>query len=194
MNRKFLRHEGRLLEFSKGPFALGKAYLMEDGCVYPYLGKTRKPADRLEKPGVYFSERTGEYFLVQYPDGKGFRKADLVRNCPLEKLEKVVDDCKKISKEEVMDRKRKKTDAEARQPPLSCEINEDDDEIVRTLKEIVNAKGITMKDVYDASPNNNAGYNLIYGLRKRNTISFESVQKWAKILNMEIKITLVEKE
>ena len=65
---------------------------------------------------------------------------------------------------------------------LRFNINPNDDIMVRRVKEEVNKREIKA---------NSIDYNLIYGLRIRNTMKFETFQKWAVILGMTIKIDLV---
>ena len=65
---------------------------------------------------------------------------------------------------------------------LRFNVNPNDDIMVRRVKEEVNKREIKA---------NSIDYNLIYGLRIRNTMKFETFQKWAVILGMSIKIDLV---
>ena len=70
---------------------------------------------------------------------------------------------------------------------LRFEHHADDDDMVRTLKEAVNASGITVRNVSEGIQ---GGYNLVYGLRKRHSIKYESVLKWCEILRLRSNFSL----
>jgi hypothetical protein len=100
---------------------------------------------------------------------------------------------KKMKNQEIK-KPKKVVDEDLREnEPLEYEIMDDDDDMVRMVKDEINSKGITTTDVYNVSSTPNAGYNLIYGLRKRPTMAYKTFQKWAEILDMEVVVTLKEK-
>jgi len=70
---------------------------------------------------------------------------------------------------------------------LIFEIKDDDDLMVQTLKREINKAKLTLKEVLENLEN---GYNLVYGLRIRNTTKFKSMQAWANLLGKEIKIEM----
>ena len=74
---------------------------------------------------------------------------------------------------------------------LQYGISDKDALPVRMVKEAVNLRKVTHGEVYDKF-GHIEGYNLIYSLRHRNLINFKSVEKWAKILGMEVSMTLVK--
>ena len=76
-----------------------------------------------------------------------------------------------------------------------------DSELVRQLKEEINASGIARRDLYafigtgpDALfENENQAYNLEYGLRKRATISLSSARRWLTVLGKEMHIVFQDR-
>ena len=68
-----------------------------------------------------------------------------------------------------------------------------DDAIVTLLKQEINDAGISRRDLYGfigegegkLFVNENQAYNLEYGLRKRATITMDSVHKWMSIIGKE---------
>lgn len=76
-----------------------------------------------------------------------------------------------------------------------------DSELVRQLKEEINASGIARRDLYafigtgpDALfENENQAYNLEYGLRKRATITLSSARRWLTVLGKEIHIVFQDR-
>lgn len=65
---------------------------------------------------------------------------------------------------------------------LRYNISPKDDQMVQLVKEQVNMRNIR---------GNSISYNLVYGLRVHNTMKYDTFARWAKILGMEIKISLV---
>lgn len=109
--------------------------------------------------------------------------SDLLNNIKKIKDQETIKKPKKISSEEdIMEN-----------DPLIYEVADDDDDMVRLVKDEIEHKKITTTDVYNVSSSPSAGYNLIYGLRKHPTMSFKTFQKWAEILGMEVSVSLVEK-
>jgi hypothetical protein len=79
---------------------------------------------------------------------------------------------------------------------LRFEINEKDDKIVKGLKEEVNKKEITFKDISNVGERlGEVGYdyNLVYSLKTRHSIQYSSLVKWSNILNMNIEVNFVPK-
>jgi hypothetical protein len=71
---------------------------------------------------------------------------------------------------------------------IYLEPNEFDDFIVAALKEYINQRRLTSKEL---SLHEDYDYNLIYGLRTRRTIKSNSFQKWLNILNAKVSIRIV---
>jgi hypothetical protein len=62
---------------------------------------------------------------------------------------------------------------------------ERDDFMVRIVKAEVNKQNLMSSDVYNAFEDNGEAYNLIYGLRVRNSMSTKMFLKWCHVLNVE---------
>ena len=188
---KYVCIGGRLYEFSKKTnYILGKAYAV-DNLVYAYLGKTKKKLEML-RPGIYLDEKKAEYFVVEYLNGRGPTIKDIVIRSVEDKLREAIRGCQQTK--DIGIKKRSSEQSGSGGTPLKYSHRDGDDEIVRMLKDAINSKGLHYQDVYDASLSNNSGYNLIYGLKNRSSITYESILKWAKILEMEIKIVLIPKK
>lgn len=72
---------------------------------------------------------------------------------------------------------------------LSFIINENDNIIVKRLKELINSKKIR-NDVITSKGYN---YNVVYSLVKRNSIDFKTLEKWMDILGCEFDIQFKSK-
>jgi hypothetical protein len=184
-------------------YEVDKAYIIEDE-VFVYRGLYEKGDIT---PGLYVDE-TGEMFVIAYDEGDEKTIADVKEKAERAKrklpagLNDLLNDIKSTPKEE---RQRSKRSVEEDDDddsskvkhrstgPLRYDVNPDDDDMVRLIKETINEKDMTMQEVYEKSASNNAGYNLIYGLRKRNTLTYDSFLKWAEILGMRAEIRLIEK-
>jgi hypothetical protein len=71
---------------------------------------------------------------------------------------------------------------------LRFEPDDADDDMVRALKVAVNASRLSVRDVSEGL---SGGYNLVYGLRKRHSIKYESMLKWCEILRLRAEFRLV---
>jgi hypothetical protein len=180
-------------------YKLGEAYVFGDDV---YINKGIS-SDDVQEPGLYISEDDGEPFIIEYEGDKSLTVKDIVTK-QMDKKENLLNSIMSLPKSDSTKKRRVTSDddddedGKSRRKSdnnkfLGYEVSDDDDDIVRLLKETVNEKQITMQDVYDKSESDQAGYNLIYGLRQRNSISYNSVLKWAKILDMDVRITLVDK-
>jgi len=65
---------------------------------------------------------------------------------------------------------------------LRYQVSPKDDQLVKIVKEQINLRNIKAKDI---------DYNMLYGLRVRNTMKYETFLKWCNILGVQMKITLV---
>lgn len=74
---------------------------------------------------------------------------------------------------------------------LYFEIHEKDDDMVKVLKDAINQARVTVRDACDSI---SGGYNLVYGLRKRHSVKFDSLEKWCKFLRLKINLSLTPVE
>jgi hypothetical protein len=178
---------------------IGEAYIDEDESVYVFRGDYQENvSDNI--PGMYINS-DGELLIVEYPLNQKKTVKNII-NKKLSKKEEIFNMANKISQIEKTKSKTKPKKTESNNEEkgrnssqvLIFDIADENDDLVRLIKETANERGLTYSDIYDKCDSNNAGYNLIYGLRTRHTMSFESARKWANILDMELNITLVEKK
>jgi len=111
-------------------------------------------------------------------------------------LEEIV----RLSREKMEEKKRNVTKMEEMEVVMSTgktrgrksnkvvrfDIYDEDDDMVRLLKEVINEKNVMLYRVEN--------YNLINSLKNRHSISFNSFLEWCDVLNMSAEISLVEKE
>jgi len=76
---------------------------------------------------------------------------------------------------------------------LKYVIFDEDDDMVKLIKETINEKNITLQEVYNTIGTEGSGWNLVYGLRTRHSISYEGMEKWANVLDMKIEIKLIDR-
>lgn len=179
-----------------------KIYKHEDGNFYQFINEIDDESNA-KKPGFYLLN--DEFIIVEYNGKqKAYTEEDVVKE-----EKKKVDILKNITSN-----KEKKIPVAVTPPTTSYmnpftkpsrsrsstssdiiqyNIEEDDDDMVRVLKETINDKHITMNDVYMRF-GQGKGWNLIYGLRMRHTISLSCFNEWADMLDMEVKITLTDRQ
>lgn len=75
--------------------------------------------------------------------------------------------------------------------PLSYEIDDNDPELVRILKGLINDYHPKKSEVY-AKFGRSEGYNMIYSL-KRNQLSWDRFSKWLEVMNLEVRLDIIEK-
>jgi hypothetical protein len=73
---------------------------------------------------------------------------------------------------------------------LRFKVSDEDDEIVRKLKSIINGRRLTLRGVMEAG----LDYNLVYGLRMRHSIKLGSLEKWARLLRLRVSFDLVPED
>ena len=179
---------------------IGEGYI-ENDIVYIFRGDYEENISE-QVPGLYINQE-GIYIIVEYPEGESVSSESIVFK-ELSRMETLKNNMKKIKlnnenpiinrKSDKAKRKSSELDKEKNSEVLVYDIEDENDDIVRLIKETVNEKEITYAYIYSRCSSNNEGYNLIYGLRTRNSISFSSANKWANILDMELQIVLVEKK
>ena len=79
-------------------------------------------------------------------------------------------------------------------PAVCAGTRRADDDLVMVLKEMVMSTGLTRKRLYDFIGilflNENAVYNLEYGLRTRPSISLENASRWARVMGCELTFSI----
>lgn len=76
---------------------------------------------------------------------------------------------------------------------LKYEITPEDNSLVQLLKEYINSIELHTSDVYSYFENDGDAWNLIYGLRKRSSITWDYFLNWMNVLNCEIDLTIIPK-
>jgi hypothetical protein len=77
---------------------------------------------------------------------------------------------------------------------INLTIFDDDDLMVRILKEKLNSSSLTMADIYEALGNDERqGYNLFYGLSTRPNMTWKTFEIWCDILDAEPCIIIKDK-
>ena len=75
---------------------------------------------------------------------------------------------------------------------LRYEIKDEDNVLVLTVKEYINSNEIYVGDIYEKLDQGD-GWNLIYGLRKRNAMTWDYFEKWMYVLGTTIDLAIVKK-
>lgn len=86
---------------------------------------------------------------------------------------------------------KKKKGRKATENPLKYEEKDDDPELVRIVKDLINEDNITNQNVYDIF-GRSEGWNMIYSLKK-SQMSWERFKKWMEVLNLEVNIDIKER-
>jgi hypothetical protein len=73
---------------------------------------------------------------------------------------------------------------------LYFQVEEEDNIIVKKLKEFINAKKMKTEIITACGYN----YNVQYSLKKRNSIDFKTLEKWLDILGVDLEISFVPKK
>lgn len=169
-----------------------------DDYVVPYLGAFDE--NEKLKYGIYY-DFENENLVYAYNGKYKYTLKDVFEeekeesNGFLSLSSDVLNDIKNIKTDESIKEKRKaikKSSIQRANDYLKFEINENDDIMVKLIKERINDSLITMNDVYEKYENE--GYNLYYGLLNRNTITLKSLEKWCNITNSEFEFIIKAKE
>jgi hypothetical protein len=181
-------------------YELMHAYEMGDGKPYIFLGPISEGAG----PGLYQNEDESMSY-VQYPDDEG-EQYYVEERGPLTREEEILNGTlrmlmmggpvsvrpMKVHRDSSGTTRR--VPAEEDGPPIEFEFGDDDDDVVRMIKEHVNARLITLEEFYSHFDNRNSGYNVLYGLRTRPTITYPYVCRWAEILGMDVDIRFLPRK
>jgi hypothetical protein len=175
-------------------FKKNVGYIFEDK-IFVYKGRY---VGR-EKNGYFYKNEDGQLVFSK----TSVTESDIFyvkeKKSPDSVLKNIINSCKRINNDkefkEVINEQKKGHVRRGKlsNKPLRFEIFKDDSKVVKHLKEIINDNNVFHEDVYEKIGNKSSGYNLIYGLRTRTAISFENVERWADILNMDIDVQLVSK-
>jgi len=164
-----------------------------EGSVYPYRGVTTNDALKFEEQyGIYYNLDDEEYNIIGDSE---YSENDIEEESEGFTLDgDLLNGIKNIKNDENIKKKKKankKTTTQRANDFIRFEINDEDDLMVRLIKERINECNITMNDVYEKYPTE--GYNLYYGLLNRSTITFKSLQKWCEITNSEFEMSIKDK-
>jgi len=198
VNDKFIKLH---TEFDEYSVVKNDAYMVNDQ-IYIYRGKylkTKQP----KLPGLYLKEE-GTFVTV----GKSeLTKDNIVKNNENNSLSSLLSNIRKMdvpSKEKKKETVKKPATKEKRKldnnkrikrdEVLNFTIYTDDDPMVRIIKEKINSISLTMADIYDAVENDNAGYNLFYGLSTRPNMNWKTFESWCNILNVEPDLPIRDKD
>jgi len=166
----------------KGKVKEGKK--LKDGCFYLNSNYTNKKDKYIFKKGKYIKINKDNIY---------FKDLNLEN-----KIRSIIDDTsnfKEVAKEINQEIKEKSKKSRSKDNDfLYYEINDKDNKIVRLIKELVNSSKITMDDLYNKIQDRSKAYNLNYGLRTRHSMKIDIVERWADVLNMNVEVTLVDKE
>lgn len=169
--------------------------------VYPFSGIVENESEIPEDTfGIYFNSENDEYLIVgksKYSLKNVKEKEETNDNSGgglvlSDDLLKELTDIKNDENIKKKKRNARKSSTQRANDYIRFEINDDDDLMVRLIKERINEVSITMNDVYEMYPTE--GYNLYYGLLNRNTITFKSLQKWCEITNSEFDMVIRDKK
>ena len=70
---------------------------------------------------------------------------------------------------------------------IKYEVSDDDNALVAELKREINDADIDVKYIINKlNCNSRDAYHMFYGLRKRNSLSMSTLEKWCKVLDKKI--------
>lgn len=199
------------LEMDEGPVKMMSAYRVNgDGRWYLAIGNPEIHSEDGTLPGIYVYD-DGQIGYVPWPDGE--EGPCPVSREPLSREEQIVNKAARWSilgllAPEAPEEKGPPqwncpapvsssllgdapVPGEVREEIISFEKHEDDSQMVAYVKECVNLARISRSEFYSHFPSQREGYNLIYGLRQRRTMTWAYVEKWAEILGLEVRVTFV---
>lgn len=183
---------------------IGEAYVL-DNSVYIYKGLyDENLTPKQTKNGLYYDANEEAYIVT---DDSDLSVDDIVDTLGsilnnIKKMSTVRNDIKKSSTKSSSSKSKRDSSASRKKLPagkrtrrddiLNMTINENDNLLVKLIKEAINSSNITMNDIY--KEHDADGYNLFYGLSTRNNLQWESFEKWCAILDMEYDVILQKKK
>jgi hypothetical protein len=135
---------------------------------------------KIATPGLWLDPATNELLIINRSPTKEIRHMmQNLANDPRSRAASTVidDNISHISSERLSSDEVLRFDADIK-----------DDDMVRVLKEAINLGRLTVRDVSEGVA---GGYNLVYGLRKRHSIKYESLLKWCELLRLKPDIRLL---
>jgi len=128
------------------------------------------------EPGLYYDEDGGELAIID----ASIPCDHILENSPDNKKDPVL-----VNTSSVNDIKSKKNGRTTANEILKYDINDNDDDMVRLVKQLINERELLVSEVIEK-----VKYNLVYGLRKRNSINYSSFLIWADFLRLKAEVTL----
>jgi len=193
-------------EFDEYSVVKNDAYMVNDR-IYIYRGKYIK-SQQPKLTGLYLKEN-GVFTTVGKSD---LTEKDIVKKNNNESLSSLLSNIKKmepstnnknnnsskisVKKSSTIKEKRKLENNKRikRDEVLNFTIFNDDDPMVRIIKEKINSISLTMADIYDAVESDSVGYNLFYGLSTRPNMTWKTFEIWCDILEVEPNLTIRDRD
>lgn len=202
VNDKFIKLH---TEFDEYSVVKDDAYLVNDQ-IYIYRGKYIK-SQQPKLVGLYLKDN-GVFTTVG--------KSDISKDCIVKKNEnslnslllnirqmssantnKTTNNPNKVSVKKTTTKEKRKLENNKRikrDEVLNFAIFNDDDPMVRIIKEKINSISLTMADIYNVVDNDSIGYNLFYGLSTRPNMTWKTFEIWCNILEVEPNLTIKDKD
>jgi len=194
-------------EFDEYSVVKGDAYLVDDQ-IYIYRGKYIK--SQQPKPTGLYLKDNGVFTKVGKSD---ISKDSIVKNKNNDSLNSLLSNIRsmevapssktkntsnsKISVKKVSTKEKRKLENNKRikrDEVLNFTIFNEDDPMVRIIKEKINSISLTMSDIYSAVESDSVGYNLFYGLSTRPNMTWKTFEIWCNILEVEPNLTIKDKD
>ena len=209
-NGNFIIYSGKFNKHKMSQMIVNNAYKLKNK-IYIFRGEgdiSLKNTDKLENGLYYYIE---DMEIKLFKSGKeSYNEEDVIQTSTklkvdsdiIEEISKKGNELKKIIDDKNKEKKSNKRKAKPkrklenqkrnkRDEIIYLGIREDDNLLVRTIKNEINSKKITMNDIYEYSPK--CGYNMFYGISTRSTITWEIFEKWCDFLNFTPTIILEKK-
>jgi len=191
-------------EFDEYSVVKDDAYMIGEK-IYIYKGKYIK--SKQPKPVGLYLKSDGTFITV----GKSeITKDDIVKKSGTDSLSSLLSNIRKmdstttnsktsskvsVKKTSSTKEKRKLENNKRikRDEVLNFTIFNEDDPMVRIIKEKINSITLTMADIYDIVDSDSIGYNLFYGLSTRPNMTWKTFEIWCNILDVEPNLTIKDK-
>jgi len=193
-------------EFDEYSVVKNDAYMVNDQ-IYIYRGKYIK-SQQPKQPGLYLKDN-GVFTTV----GKSNISKDSIVNTTnnnennslnsllfrIKKMEPSNSNNKnnKVAVKKISNKEKRKLENNKRikrDEILNFTIFNEDDPMVRIIKEKINSISLTMADIYNAVETDSVGYNLFYGLSTRPNMTWKTFEIWCNILEVEPNLTIRDKD
>jgi hypothetical protein len=175
------------------------AYEMPDGKWYLMVGHYDHHSERHSRTGLYRTEEGG-YTYIEWPEGQNGHEP--TERGPLTREERIVNDSVRmmmlgppdLSPPSQPQTGQPAKEADEDSPVLEFTADASDDPVVAMIKDAVNAHGLTLEEFYSHFDSRTSGYNMLYGLQTRPTITFKYLRKWADILDSDLEIKFARRK